>query len=185
MQHSGLHSVVEYSKVLFPIYWSESHSHLYLQLCLWLNLTCFAGTGKIVKTKNLDKAMHDLVFKCSRRLYWLKEVATSGAWSCFSTKQSKYESESSEIHTSIRIHFWPIVEKVSLLQKCALVCTGSWMEQFKIVGPLKPPAGAHPLWLEEQISLLSVSTVVWSLSPACTLKLLSEIVWPLIKWWHL
>jgi hypothetical protein len=68
IQHSGFHSVVEYSKVLFPIYWSESHSYLYLQLCLWLNLTCFAGTGKIVKTKNLDKAMHDLVFKCSRRL---------------------------------------------------------------------------------------------------------------------
>jgi len=67
MQHSGFHSVVEYLKVLFPIYWSESHSYLYLQLCLWLNLTCLAGTGKIVKTKNLDKAMHDLVFKCSRR----------------------------------------------------------------------------------------------------------------------
>jgi hypothetical protein len=77
------------------------------------------------------------------------------------------------------------VEKVSLLQKCALLCTEPWMEPFKIVGPLKPPAGAHPLWLKEQISLLSVSTVVWSLSPACTLKLLSEIVWPLIKWWHL
>jgi hypothetical protein len=104
MEHSGFHSVVEYSEVLFPIYWSESHSYLYLQLCLWLKLTCFAGTGKIVKTRNLDKAMHDLVFKCFRRLYWLKEVATSGAWSCFSTKQSK-DSERSEIHTSISIHF--------------------------------------------------------------------------------